>query len=88
MEKGYLDTLQVFVTTEIGDTKAIRETYTYTFTYDNSAITTVALKEQNQSLTLADAQRSFKLSIRCLLRGLQDMPRLPGTSVATTQCIF
>lgn len=56
----------------------MQETYTYSFTYLNNAIASVEMKEQQQFLTLSDAQRSFKSAIRALLRAIQDLPTLPG----------
>jgi hypothetical protein len=78
IEKGCLDTLQVFITTDSAGSHAIRETYTYRFSYYGNAVASVELKEQQQYLTMADAQRSFKTAIRCLLRAVKDLPRLPG----------
>ena len=78
IEKAYLDTLQVFVTTESANSHTIRETYTYRFSYFGNAVVSVELKEQQQYLTLSDAQRSLKSAIRCLLRAIKDLPRLPS----------
>lgn len=78
IEKGYLDTLQVFVTTNSGNSHTIRETYTYSFSYYGNAVASVELKEQQQHLSLSDAQRSLKAAIRCLLRAVKDLPHLPG----------
>ncbi|ETN43689.1 uncharacterized protein HMPREF1541_02848 [Cyphellophora europaea CBS 101466] len=78
VEAGYLDVLQVFVTTDSGDHKTIRETYTYSFNYYGKSVSSIELKEQQQHLSLPDAQRSFKSAIRCLLRSIKDLPRLPG----------
>lgn len=78
IEKTYLDVLQIFITTSSGSSKAIQETYTYSFTYLDNAVASVEMKEYEQFLSLKDAQRSFKTGIRNLLRSLKDLPVLPG----------
>jgi hypothetical protein len=80
LEHAYLDTLQIIVTTEAGGSKAVRETYTYCFTYYGQSVASIELKEHQQFLSLSEAQRSFKAAIRCLLRALRDLPRLPGNN--------
>jgi hypothetical protein len=77
IEKAYLDTLQVFIT-DSADNTTIRETYTYSFSYYGNVVSSVEHKEQQQYLCLSDAQRSLKAAIRCLLRAIKDLPRLPS----------
>ncbi|KPI40881.1 Meiosis-specific protein hop1 [Cyphellophora attinorum] len=76
IEEAYLDVLQVFITIPAGKSQSIQETYTYSFTYFENAVASVEWKEQQQFLSLADAQRSFKTAIRSLLRSIQDLPSL------------
>ena len=78
VEASYLDQLQILIITKDGAAQAIQETYTYSFTYLNNAVASVELKEKHQSLSLSDAQRSFKAAIRNLLRSIKDLPQLPG----------
>jgi hypothetical protein len=75
--------LQVFITTPAGKSQSIQETYTYSFTYFENAVASVEWKEQQQFLSLADAQRSFKTAIRSLLRSIQDLPSIPGKVFGT-----
>lgn len=78
MKAGYLDTLQVFITTEAQQNKSILEAYTYTFKYHDSRLTGVDLDSSGKTFTLADSQQSFKTAIRGLLRAMNNIPRLPG----------
>jgi hypothetical protein len=82
LEHAYLDTLQIIVTTGSGVSRGIRETYTYCFTYHGMSVASIELKEHQQFLSLSEAQHSFKAAVRCLLRALRDLPRLPGNKLS------
>lgn len=86
LEASYLDVLQVFIMTDQNTSKAIRETYTYSFTYHGNTVASVEFREQHQFLSLSDAQKSFKSGIRCLLRSMKDLPTLPSMALPQIEC--
>ena len=80
IEQGYVDTLQVFITNDAQHNKSILEAYTYCFRYQGARVTGVDLRASDDTFTLEDCQKSFKLAFRGLLRSVQSLPPLPGTA--------
>ncbi len=80
VEQGYVDTLQVFITSDAQHNKSILEAYTYCFRYQGARITGVDLRASNDTFTLEDSQKSFKFAFRGLLRSVQSLSPLPGSA--------
>ncbi|KIW93161.1 uncharacterized protein Z519_05766 [Cladophialophora bantiana CBS 173.52] len=76
LDRGYLDSLRVFVTQTTEKQPVIVETYHFVFAYDFGRVTGVRLSPTNQAFVLENVHKSFKAAIRALLRSLRALPRL------------
>jgi hypothetical protein len=78
LERGYLDTLQVFVTNPSATDLSVLESYHFTFAYEHARVRGIRVSPVEHTFELKSAQKSFRAAARALLRSLRDLPRLPG----------
>ncbi|ETI20319.1 hypothetical protein G647_08353 [Cladophialophora carrionii CBS 160.54] len=78
LERGYLEDLQVFVTKSSQGQLSVLENYHFVFAYEQGRVSSVQVNPMNHTFTLENVHKSFKASIRALLRSLRDLPRLPA----------
>ncbi|EXJ54587.1 hypothetical protein A1O7_09928 [Cladophialophora yegresii CBS 114405] len=78
LERGYLQDLQVFVTRSSQGQLSVLENYHFVFAYEKGRVSSVQVNPTNHTFTLENVHKSFKASIRALLRSLRDLPRLPA----------
>ncbi|EXJ61174.1 uncharacterized protein A1O5_11966 [Cladophialophora psammophila CBS 110553] len=76
LDRGFLDSLRVFVTQTTEKQPVVVETYHFVFAYDFGRVTSVRLSPTDQGFVLENVHKSFKAAIRALLRSLRALPRL------------
>jgi hypothetical protein len=57
---------------------SVLENYHFVFAYEQGRVSSIQVNPTNHTFTLENVHKSFKASIRALLRSLRDLPRLPG----------
>ncbi|KIW62466.1 hypothetical protein PV04_10639 [Phialophora macrospora] len=78
LERGYLQDLQVFVTKTSEGQLSVLENYHFVFAYEQGRVSSIQVNPTNHTFTLENVHKSFKASIRALLRSLRGLPRLPA----------
>ena len=86
LRHNYLRAMKLFVGGKTGNTSAIVESYTFLF-HRTSGITTVELREADDSFHVENLQRSFKKAIASLLVSMRGLPTLPSVSMQNYTCL-
>ena len=82
LDRGYLESVQVFVSRSSRGKLSLLENYNFVFEYEEGRVSGIRVSPLDQNFTPGQVHKSFKAATRGLLRSLRDIPRLPGLSPA------